>query len=35
MFRDDMAVNDGVVIEGRHIVVPEVLQQQTLKTATY
>ena len=31
MFRDDMAVIDGVVIKGRCIVIPEALQQQALK----
>ena len=31
MFRDDMAVIDGVVIKGGHIGIPEVLQLQVLK----
>ena len=31
MIRDDMAVIDGEVIKGRHIVIPEVLQQQTVQ----
>ena len=31
MFRDNMAVINGVVIKGRLIVIPEVLQQQVLK----
>ena len=30
MFRDDIVVIDWVVIKGRHIVIPEVLQQHTL-----
>ena len=30
-FRDDMAVTDGIVIKGRHIVIPRALQQQVLK----
>ena len=30
-FRDDMGVINGVVIKGRHIVIPETLQQQALK----
>ena len=31
VFRDDMAVINGVVIKGQHIVIPEALQQQALK----
>ena len=31
MFRDDMAVINGVVIKGRCIVIPKALQQQVLK----
>ena len=31
MFRDDMAVTDGVVFKGQCIVIPEALQQQALK----
>ena len=30
-FKDDMAVIDGVIMKGRHIVVAEVLQQQALQ----
>ena len=29
-FRDDMAVIDSVIMKGRHIIIPEVLQQQAL-----
>ena len=29
-FRDDMAVIDGVILKGRHIVIPEALKQQVL-----
>ena len=31
IFRGDMAVIDGVVMKGRHIVIQEALQQQVLK----
>ena len=29
-FRDDMVVIDGVIMEGRHIVLPEALKQQVI-----
>ena len=29
-YRDDVAVIDGVVMKGRHIIIPEVLKQQVL-----
>ena len=29
-FRDNMVVIDGIIMKGRHIVIPEALKQQTL-----
>ena len=29
-FRDDMAVIDGIIMKGRHVVIPEALEQQAL-----
>ena len=31
MFEDNMAVTDGVILKGRHVVIPDTLQKQALE----
>ena len=33
-FKDDMAVNDGIIMKGRHVIIPEILKTQVLDNVT-